>query len=953
MALSLKDLKLVDSMYAYTKSRYIMALDCGTTSVRAVIVDEYGCIVAQASRPVKAIYPQPGWVEQDPTEILASQIAVMMEVQFKSGIHSDSIAAIGITNQRETTVVWDRDSGQPIYNAIGWQCRRTAPHAEALAQNGYADMIRAKTGLMPDAYFSATKIAWILDNVSGARELAEAGQLMFGTIDTWLIYNLTGGMVFATDYTNASRTMLFNIHTLDWDDELLELLGIPRCMLPEPRWSSGEFGRVSGEIMTHMPLITGVAGDQQASLFGHCCFEPGEAKNTYGTGCFMLMNTGDTVVESQNGPRGDRRHRGGRHGELRARGLDLPRRLRHPVAARQAAHHLERLRDGRDRPVAAGQRRLLPRPRVQRARRAVVGRGRGRAHLRPHERVRPRDHRARGLRVHGVPELRRAALHGGRRGLHARQPLGGRRRLAQTTSSCSSKPISWAFPSCRRRRWRRRRSVRPTSPALPWATGRIARRSGRTATWRAASSRGWMPRSAPANSPAGTTRSPARAASGSPPSRRPAQPQPPRPVPGNHRNRRSGRTPRRAPNARVKEGRGDAAPTILEGAAMRVAIASDHGGFDQKGEIARYMQDELACEVTDLGPDTGDSVDYPDFAAKVAHAVANGEADYGVLHLPARASAWRSRPTRCRAVPRLVDHLGAVRRALPPAQQRQRRVPSRVASSTSRTTRPSSRRSSPRTSRAAATSAASPRSWSSTRSSGPKNARCRLTGTALRRGVPIMSVSYDPERVTLVDHPLVQHKLSILRDKRTGTKQFRDLIGELALFEGLRGHARPAARGRPGGDAHLRGAVQAALGRKLAIVPILRAGLGMVDGLLELVPAARVGHIGMYRDEETHEPHEYYCKAAGRRGAAHPACSSTHARHGRVGDGGSRLPAQAGRARRAPASASWRHPRASPRSQEADPDVHIYTCSIDDGLNDAAYIVPGLGDAGDRIFGTL
>ena len=301
MALSLKDLKLVDSMYAYTKSRYIMALDCGTTSVRAVIVDEYGCIVAQASRPVKAIYPQPGWVEQDPTEILASQIAVMMEVQFKSGIHSDSIAAIGITNQRETTVVWDRDSGQPIYNAIGWQCRRTAPHAEALAQNGYSDMIRAKTGLMPDAYFSATKIAWILDNVSGARELAEAGQLMFGTIDTWLIYNLTGGMEFATDYTNASRTMLFNIHTLDWDDELLELLGIPRCMLPEPRWSSGEFGRVSGEIMTHMPLITGVAGDQQASLFGHCCFEPGEAKNTYGTGCFMLMNTGDRVVESKNG----------------------------------------------------------------------------------------------------------------------------------------------------------------------------------------------------------------------------------------------------------------------------------------------------------------------------------------------------------------------------------------------------------------------------------------------------------------------------------------------------------------------------------------------------------------------------------------------------------------------------------------------------------------------------
>ncbi|WP_291289235.1 glycerol kinase GlpK [Enorma sp.] len=301
MALNLKDLKLVDSMYAYAKSRYVMALDCGTTSVRAIIVDEYGCIVAQASRPIKAMYPRPGWVEQDPTEIFASQIAVMMEVQFKSGIHSDSIAAIGITNQRETTVVWDRDSGQPIYNAIGWQCRRTTSRAERLIEDGHAETIRAKTGLMPDAYFSATKIAWILDNVSGARELAEAGQLMFGTIDTWLIYNLTDGMVFATDYTNASRTMLFNIHTLEWDDELLALMNIPRCMLPEVRWSSGEFGRVSGEIMTHMPLIMGVAGDQQASLFGHCCFEPGEARNTYGTGCFMLMNTGDEVVDSKNG----------------------------------------------------------------------------------------------------------------------------------------------------------------------------------------------------------------------------------------------------------------------------------------------------------------------------------------------------------------------------------------------------------------------------------------------------------------------------------------------------------------------------------------------------------------------------------------------------------------------------------------------------------------------------
>ena len=301
MAFSLKDLGLVDRIYTSHGGSYIMALDSGTTSVRAIIVDEYDCIVAQASRAIKTFYPELGWVEQDPMEILASQIAVMMEVQFKSGIHSDSIAAIGITNQRETTVVWDRDSGQPIYNAIGWQCRRTAPIADELVHRGMLDTIRAKTGLKPDAYFSGTKIKWILDNVSGAREAAEAGQLMFGTIDTWLIYNLTGGLVYATDYTNASRTMLFNIHTLDWDEELLQALQIPRSMLPEVRWSSGEFGRVSNEIMTHMPPITGVAGDQQASFFGHCCFEPGDVKNTYGTGCFMLMNTGDEVVESDSG----------------------------------------------------------------------------------------------------------------------------------------------------------------------------------------------------------------------------------------------------------------------------------------------------------------------------------------------------------------------------------------------------------------------------------------------------------------------------------------------------------------------------------------------------------------------------------------------------------------------------------------------------------------------------
>lgn len=300
MPISLSQLKLDESSYSFAGS-YIMALDCGTGSVRASIVDEYGCIVAESRRKLKSYYPHDGWVEQDPTEMLASQIAVMTEVQFKTGIHSDRISAIGISNQRETIVVWDRDSGQPIYNAIGWQCHRTVSEVEKLRETGVADTVRAKTGLILDPYFSASKIAWILDNVDGARTAADAGELMCGTVDTWLVYNLTGGEVFATDYTNASRTMLFNIHTLTWDNELLDLFSIPANMLPEVRWSSDDFGHVSSEVMTHEPPIAGVVGDQQASFFGHCCFHTGQTKNTYGTGCFMLMNTGDTVVNSSCG----------------------------------------------------------------------------------------------------------------------------------------------------------------------------------------------------------------------------------------------------------------------------------------------------------------------------------------------------------------------------------------------------------------------------------------------------------------------------------------------------------------------------------------------------------------------------------------------------------------------------------------------------------------------------
>ena len=300
MSLNLGSLGMEDASFDFGGS-YIMALDCGTTSVLATIVDEYGCIVAQARRSVKTSFPRPGWVEQDPMAVLASQIAVMTEVQFKSGIHSDRIAAIGISNQRETTVVWDRVSGQPIYNAIVWQCRRTSEYCDALKAQGLTDKIREKTGLVIDAYFSATKLKWILDNVPGVRARAERGNLLFGTVETWLIWKLTCGKIHVTDYSNASRTMLFNIHTLDWDDEILQILDIPRCMLPNPVPNS-EFYEYAdpmhfgGEIK-----IAGAAGDQQAALFGQTCFQRGEAKSTFGTGGFMLMNVGEKPVFSHNG----------------------------------------------------------------------------------------------------------------------------------------------------------------------------------------------------------------------------------------------------------------------------------------------------------------------------------------------------------------------------------------------------------------------------------------------------------------------------------------------------------------------------------------------------------------------------------------------------------------------------------------------------------------------------
>ena len=281
--------------------KYIMALDQGTTSSRTILFNHAGTIICQANKEFEQIFPKPGWVEHNPEEIWMTQLLTMEQVMKEAGIDGTQIEAIGITNQRETTVVWDKNTGKPVYNAIVWQCRRTSNLIDELVAQGMEDSIREKTGLVPDAYFSGTKIKWILDNVEGAREKAEGGELLFGTIDSWLMWKLSGGVVHATDYTNASRTMIYNIKELDWDEELLELLGIPKGMLPKVQPSSGIFGYTNTDILGAKVPISGVAGDQQAALFGQCCFEKGDVKNTYGTGCFLLMNTGMEPVFSKNG----------------------------------------------------------------------------------------------------------------------------------------------------------------------------------------------------------------------------------------------------------------------------------------------------------------------------------------------------------------------------------------------------------------------------------------------------------------------------------------------------------------------------------------------------------------------------------------------------------------------------------------------------------------------------
>ncbi|WP_126246832.1 glycerol kinase GlpK [Chitinophaga rhizosphaerae] len=282
------------------EAKFIMALDQGTTSSRAILFDRGGNIVAVAQKEFKQIYPQPGWVEHDPNEIWSTQAGVAAEVIVKAGASGDQIGAMGITNQRETTIVWDRKTGKPLYNAIVWQDRRTAAYCDELRARGLAEDIRSRTGLIVDAYFSGTKVKWVLDNVEGARAKAEAGELAFGTVDSWLVWNFTKGKLHITDVSNASRTMLFNIHDLKWDTSLLELMGIPASMLPEVRASSEVYGQTEATLTPFNIPIAGIAGDQQAALFGQMCIEPGMVKNTYGTGCFMMLNTGEKAISSGN-----------------------------------------------------------------------------------------------------------------------------------------------------------------------------------------------------------------------------------------------------------------------------------------------------------------------------------------------------------------------------------------------------------------------------------------------------------------------------------------------------------------------------------------------------------------------------------------------------------------------------------------------------------------------------
>ena len=408
--------------------KYILALDQGTTSSRAALVSEEGKIVCILNREFPQLYPREGWVEHDPTDIWGSQYGIMMEVLAKSGVGAEEIAAIGITNQRETAIVWEKATGKPVYNAIVWQCRRTAERIEEIVKSGAGEMIRKKTGLIPDAYFSASKAEWILDRADPKRERAKRGELLFGTVDSYLVWKLTGGKVHATDRTNAARTMLFNIHTLDWDDELLELFHIPREMLPEVK-SSGELYGYAPVGGVEIPVF-GVAGDQQSALFGQCCFQAGEAKNTYGTGCFLLMNTGETPAESKNGLLTTVAATERRAGAIRAGGQRVYRRRGDSVAARRNA--IFRRKQGRG--ILCGQSARYGR-RVSGA--GVYGHGRAvLGYVRPrragghYARHAARTYYPRGAGIHCVSVGGADFSHGKRHGNDVKKPESGRRRFA-------------------------------------------------------------------------------------------------------------------------------------------------------------------------------------------------------------------------------------------------------------------------------------------------------------------------------------------------------------------------------------------------------------------------------------------------------------------------------------------------------------------------------------------
>ncbi len=398
--------------------KYVLALDQGTTSSRTIVFDHGGNVVSSAQREFRQIFPKPGWVEHDATEIWASQLHTASEAMGKARLTAADIAAIGITNQRETTVVWDRETGAPVHHAIVWQDRRTAAACDRLKARGLAPMIKRKTGLVVDAYFSGTKLEWILRNVPGARAKAKAGKLAFGTVDTWLLWNLTGGRVHATDPSNASRTMLFNVRTGDWDDELLRLFGVPRSVLPAVRSSSEVYGETA--LFGGAIPIAGIAGDQQAALFGQACTEPGMVKNTYGTGCFMLMNTGTKPIVSKHNLLTTVAWRIGKRTEYALEGSIFI-----------AGAVVQWLRDGRP-----GGR--VSRPRVRRSGCAALGpirarSGRGR-HAR-HDRGPHRACRARGNRVSGG---RRAAGDGGRREDQTEGTACGRRRVSEQSADAVS-----------------------------------------------------------------------------------------------------------------------------------------------------------------------------------------------------------------------------------------------------------------------------------------------------------------------------------------------------------------------------------------------------------------------------------------------------------------------------------------------------------------------------------